>query len=344
MVKYRIRIAIVSALMTVLPALWAVSVETEAGGEGPRRRFENGEVFNSETWHLEQGLDWKAISAKGEDKYLLAVAQAKELVNTGQTEAARKALNKLKKDFPEITGPDLDAFIEAEMLFCEGKFTKAVSSYDKFLSEYPESALFEAALDRQFAIATAFLAGRKRPVLGVFKIRGYASGEKIMERISDRAGDAPIGIKAVISVAQSFEKRRRFNDAYHKWSQILSRWPTGKISKEALLAMARCKYAGYKGPEYDASSLNSAKSYYENFKSRYPEDAEEIGVDKILGQINELLAYKQLDIGRYYQRTGNKQSANLYYRMVVDNWPDSTAAKTAKEMMGRNVSSEKIKK
>jgi len=323
MVKYRIRFAIVSALLTVLSASWAVSAET---------------------WHLEQGRDWKAISAKGKDKYLSAVAQAKKLVNTGQAEAARKALNKLKKDFPEIAGPDLDAFIEAEMLFCEGKFTRAVAGFDKLLAEYPESALFEAALDRQFAIATAFLAGRKKPVLGVFKMKGYAEGEKIMERISDRAGNTPIGTKAATPVAGSFEKRRKFNEAYHKWSQILSRWPTGQIGKDALLAMARCKHAAYRGPKYDVSNLISAKSYYENFRLRYPEDAEEIGVDKILKQVNELLAYKQLDIGRYYQGTGNEQSANLYYRMVVDNWPGSKAAKMAKKMMNKNLGSEKTRK
>ncbi|MEE9370304.1 MAG: hypothetical protein V3W45_02430, partial [Sedimentisphaerales bacterium] len=120
-------------------------------------------MFSAETWRLGQQGELKAVSAEGKDKYLLAVAQIKKLVNTGQTEAVGEALDKLKKDFPEIAGPDLDAFIKAEMLFSKGKFTKAVRGYDKFLEEYSESALFEAALDRQFAIATAFLAGQKRP-------------------------------------------------------------------------------------------------------------------------------------------------------------------------------------
>ncbi len=90
-------------------------------------------MFSAETWRLDQQGELKAVSAEGEDKYLLAVAQIKKLVNTGRTEAVGKALDKLKKDFPEITGPDLDAFIKAEMLFSKGKFTKAVRGYDKFL-------------------------------------------------------------------------------------------------------------------------------------------------------------------------------------------------------------------
>jgi outer membrane protein assembly factor BamD (BamD/ComL family) len=290
--------------------------------------------LGAETWRLNEQGQWKATSA--EDKYLLAVAEIKKLVNMGETSAVGQAIDKLKKDFPETAGPclDMDAFIKAEMLFCEGKFTRAVRSYDKFLEEFPTSELYEAAMDRQFAIATGFLGGQKKRVLGVFMMSRYAEGIKIMERISDQAGDAPIAKRAAVAVAQSYEKRGKFAEAYHKWSEISSRWPTGQIGKDALLSMARCKHAAYKGPKFDVSNLISAKSYYENFKLRYPEDAREIDADKILKQIDEQLAYKEFSTGEYYQKTGDKQSANLYYQMVVDNWPESTAAKMAKDKMG----------
>ena len=296
-------------------------------------------IFSAETWRLSEEGQWETVSA--EDKYLLAVAEIKKLVNMGETSAVGQAVDKLKKDFPEIAGPDLDAFIKAEMLFCEGKFTKAVSGYDKFLAEFPKSELYEAAMDRQFAIATAFLAGQKKRVLGVLAMRGYAEGAKIMERVSDQAGDAPIAKRAAVAVAQSLEKRGKFTEAYYKWSEISSRWPTGQSGKDALLSMARCKHAAYKGPKYNASDLISAKSYYENFKLRYPEDAEEIDVDKILKQIDGQLAYKEFNAGEYYQETGNKQSANLYYQMVVDNWQGSTAAEMAKRAMNEEKSGAK---
>ena len=290
-------------------------------------------VVSAETWHLDKSQQWKTVSEQNQGKYLLAVAKIKKLVNTGQSQTVQKALKQLKKNFPEIAGPDLDAFIKAEILFSKGKFAKAVRSYDKLLTEYPESELYEAALDRQFAIATAFLGGQKKRVLGAFKIRGYAEGEKVMEKITDRAGDAPIGIKSAVAVAQSLERREKFNEAYHKWSQISLQWPTDQIGKDALLNMARCKHAAYRGPKYNVSDLISAKSYYEIFKLRYPEDSKKFGIDERIKQIIEQMAYKQFNIGRYYQRTDNKQSANFYYQMVVDNWPESTAAKKAKAAM-----------
>jgi len=327
MTRYRIQLIALAAVVMSAAMVWA------------------------DTYRLEQGKDLKPLSA--EDKYLLAVAETKKLVNAGQAGAARTAFDKLKQDFPEIAGPDLDIFIEAELLFCEGKFTKAVFTYDKLLTDYPESQLREAALDRQFAIGTAFLGGQEKQLLRLFKIKGYAEGIEIMERITERAGiDSPIGLKAATAAAKNYENRKRFDEAYLKWQEISTEWNTGQLGKDTLLNMARCKHAVYTSyPEhkrswYDDSSLLTARSYYERFKLTYPQDAEKIGVDKILKEINEQLADKQLSVAQYYQRTGNKQSANLYYQMLINdtNWQQTRAAKVAKQMLAQNASgSEKNK-
>jgi tetratricopeptide (TPR) repeat protein len=318
MLKYRIRFVI----LAVVAMFSAVSM-VRAG-----------------TWRLERGGDFRAVSSSGQDKFLIAVAEAKRFVNTGEESAARWAYDELKKDFPEIAGPDFDLFVKAEIFYCKGKFTKAVKNYEKMLTEYPKSKLTDAALDREFAIATAYLGGRKKTLLGFIKIKGYAEGIRIMEKITDRVGlDTQMGIKASVAVAHNYEGRKKYNEAYLKWWEISLEWETGSIGRDALLGMARCKRAVYnKPPEhkrhyYDASCLRSAKTYYSRFKLLYPKDAAEIGVDEILSEIDEQLAYKQLSIGRYYQRTGSRQAANLYYDMVINDWPESKAAQEAKELL-----------
>ncbi len=416
MPKYRIRFLAlaIAAVLAALPRVWA------------------------DVWRLEKGQDWEAVSAEGKDKFLLAVAETKKLVNTGQTKAAREAFDKLKEDFPEIAGPDLDAFIKAEMLFCKDDFLKAADAYDKLLTTYQESKLRDAALDRQYAIARAFLSGQKKTVLGFFevkafsngleimervrdragntpigteaavtvaqkyeekgdftrairaydkllteqpqseyrqaaldrqyamataylggrqkkvlrviKMKGYAEGVRIMEKITDRAGlDNPTGLKSAVAVAEHYEKRELFNEAYLKWWEISLQWQTGTTGADALLGMARCSHAAYnnhpehKRPFYDASNLNTAKSCYGKFKLLYPKNAEEIDVDEILNEIDEKLAYKQFTIGQYYQRTDKSQAANLYFDMVISDWPGTKAAEMAKEMLYTNLGDKETK-
>lgn len=305
---------------------------------------------SAETWLLDETQDWKQISTDRKDQYLLAVAELKKLIDSGQAETAQKAFDKLKKDFPDIAKPDLDMFIKAEIYYCKGKFAKAAISYEKLLNKYPDTKFYEASLHREFTMAEAFLAGRKKTVLGVIKIKGHAEGVKIMERISDRAGlDEPngIGLKAAVAVAEHYERSRQFNEAYLKWSEIASYWQTGQIGKEALLRMAQDKLAAYnkhpeqKRPRYDASKLTTARSYYEKFSLLYPQEAGQLGVPQTIKDIDEQLAYKELTIGRYYQKTGKQQAANLYFDMVVHNWPNSKAAEMAKQMLQSSLSSKK---
>ena len=68
----------------------------------------------------------------------------------------------------------------------------------------------------------------------------------------------------------------------------------------------------------------------------YPDDAAEIGAYRKVREIDEQLADKQLTIGRYYQKVGNIQAANLYFDMVVRDWANSKAAETAREMLAEN--------
>jgi len=283
----------------------------------------------AETWRIEKDGELRTLGEGEQDLYVQAVARIKQLVSQGQCLEADRSAEQLKKDYPEVNAADFAAFMKSEMLFCEGRFEEAAAAYEKFLTDYPKSRLYEAALDRQFAIATAYLSGRGKKVFKIFRVSSHAEGENIMNRIADRAGDSPISAKAAAAVAESFEKRGDFTQAYEKWSQIHARWPTGLTGRRALLGMARCKHASYAGPDYDSSGLVSAGSYYEQFARRYSRRAKELEVAEKLDLISEQTAYKQFTIGRYYDENGNLQSANLYYQMVLDRWPDSTAAKMA---------------
>lgn len=304
----------------------------------------------ADTWHLVDGKVWKEVSGDPNSQLQWAMAEAKMFVNTGRHKEAREAFAAIKENSPEIAGADFDIYVKAELYYCKGKFIKAVRSYDKLLTDHPKSTLCQAALDREFGIAKAYLGGKKKVVLGFIKLAGYAEGVRIMEKITDRAGlDSPLGTEAALAVARNYEERKKYSEAYLKWWEISLEWQTGSVGRDALLGMARCKRAAYnkepehKRPLYDASRLSTARSCYERFRLLYPADAKEIGVDQILEEIDEQLARKQLTVGRHYLKVGNRRAANLYYDMVVSNWPGTAAAETAKELRAadQNVTGDK---
>jgi outer membrane protein assembly factor BamD (BamD/ComL family) len=292
-------------------------------------------AFCAQTFRIDDRGRWTQTTGNDEEQFLLRVAEMKKLVDEGKPGKVKKAAKQLKADFPQIAGEDFNAFVAAEVLLAKGKLTDAVRGYNKLLDEYPKSNLRDAALERQFQVATEYLAGRKKRILPLIWVRSFDEGVKIMEKISDRTGSADIAKRALLAAVKSYESRKMYNEAYLEWSQISTRWPTGQTGRDALLGMARNKYATYRGPQYDGSGLISAKSYYENFKLRYPQDAKELKVDEILTKINEQLAEKNLLIARYYGRTGSVEQANMYNQMVLDTWPNTKAAQEARQAIGK---------
>lgn len=259
------------------------------------------------------------------------------------------------------------ALVKANKQYQKGKYAPAVKNYDKFLREWDSnSPPWEQILAREYDIAMEFLGDRRIPFLGVFSISGRASGEKIMERVSEKTKETQLALDAGVAIANSYEIRGLKDNSYYeaahlKWLEVLETYdreskisvpmPTGVLGKDAVLAMGRCKYLAYKGPDYDASFLigrafsekgqyDNAINCYKEFASQYPQEAKKASIESKLDDINDQLAEKDFKTGIYYQKTDNIQAANLYYQMVLRQWPQSKAAKRAQKMLAANLSSD----
>jgi outer membrane protein assembly factor BamD (BamD/ComL family) len=287
----------------------------------------------AETWRLGSNQDWQPVNEQGDSAFVSAATQAKQFVSTGKAVKAKKAFSDLKKQFPELAGDDFDAYVKAELLYANRKFSDAAKAYDNFIEQFPQSPLRQSAMERQYQIATAFLNGQKRPVLKVFKLYAYEEGSEIMNKIVDRAGNSPIAKRALETLAQTREKRGAYDEAYLAWSDAANRWPTGDIGKESLMGMARSLEKDYRGPNFDGKVLISSKSYYSEYIKRYPESAQPLKLNEKLNELDEKIAQKELAIAAYYNRTGSYTAANLYYQRIIDEWPASSATKTAEQKL-----------
>ena len=287
----------------------------------------------------------ESVAPDPQDPYLRAIVDLKKLVKEGDIGEVKHAIGQIKDEFPDRVGPDLKWFALGETYYWRNHYGKAVVKYERLFKDFPGSEYAGLALEREFHMAQEYLQGRKKAFLKIIKISGFAEGVEIMEKISDRAGmDEPngIGLRAAICVAEQYEARERYLDAYLKWSEIASYWETGPIGKRALYRMAEDNLAAYNLPPearrayFDASKLSTAKTYYQKFLLLYPEEAKQNEVPGKIEQIDELMAYKQYTIGRFYERTGERRAAHLYFDMVVQNWPKTEAATLAKEALEEN--------
>jgi outer membrane protein assembly factor BamD (BamD/ComL family) len=260
---------------------------------------------------------------------VLSISKIKQQLLSGSRQEVLAALERLKSDVPELSDAEIEAYYKAEELYSKNNWYKAAVEYNRFMDTWPDSILQPAAMERVYAIATAFLQGQKRVFIKILRLPAFDDGVDLITKLADRAGNAPIGLRALTTLAENQEKRKKMRDAYHTWSEIADRWPTGETGRQALLRMAQALHAAYGGPQYDASMLQSSQSYYEDFVSRYPQAANDLEIGRVLELIREQLAYKDYNTGFYYERTGKQPAAAMHYQRLLKEWPDTKAAKMA---------------
>ncbi len=283
-------------------------------------------VCCAETYHLDAEKGFQNVANSPEGEYLLAMSRIKQQLLTGSDAEVKAALEQLRADFPDLAGDQIETFIAGEQMYADSVWHKAAVKYKTFVTTWPESALQPVAMERYFSIGVAYLQGEKRRFLKIVKLPAFDDGVNIMWDIADREGRSPMAQRALTALAQAQQQKKKYFDAYQTWAEIATRWPTGKTGQQALLRMGQELHASYSGTQYDAAVLKSAKSYFEDFKQRYPELATELDIAGTLALIEEQLAYKYYETGFYYERTGKPDAAKLYYDKVIDGWPDSKAA------------------
>ena len=304
-------------------------------------------VFSAETWHLKDSQAWEKIEDSPQGKQMLEIANIKQLVAGGKPEEARAAITKLQQSDPTLTTEGIDTYIEAEMFYADGKWLKANRKYNDFLDSSTHPDLRKAALERQFSIAVAFLNGEKKRVLKVLKLKAYEEADTILHKIAERVGDdTPFALRALVTLAEGYQKQAQYLDSYHVWLEIVDISPTGDAGRNAFLQMAQTLHSAYNGPKYDSASLDSARSYYEEYKTKYPHFTAEKKIDAKVALVDQQIAYKQYTIGKHYESAENIAAANIYYRYVVKDWPSSRAAELSKSRLlalesGKTVAADK---
>ncbi|RKY13122.1 MAG: hypothetical protein DRP52_03535 [Planctomycetota bacterium] len=283
----------------------------------------------AKTYHLSGENNWQNTADTPEGEYLLAVSKIKQQLLTGTKSNVVKALEQLKSDFPNMAGAEIQAYLDAEKLYAQANWYKAAAAYKRFIDAWPISVLQPAALERIYSVATAYLQGQKRVFLGILPLPAFDTGVELMRDVTDRAGNAPIALRSLTTLAENQERKEKFVEAYYTWQEIADRWPTGQTRQRAVLRMAQSLHASYDGTPYDATVLASARSYFEDYKTRYPQDAERLEINETITLIAEQLAYKEYETGFYYERTGHLDAANRSYHKVLAQWPDSKAAQMA---------------
>ena len=220
----------------------------------------------------------------------------------------------------------------------KAKDEKAFKEYQKLLDKQPKNANYQEVLERQYAIANKFLAGKWFKLWGVIPF--FPSMEKTAGMYDSIVKNGPysdVAPQAQMKIGAAREKQKNFPLAAKAYETAADRYhDRPQIAADALYRQGLAYQKQAQKADYDQSTAGQAIATFTDFMTLYPNDPRVKETQKIITALRLEQARGNFQIARFYEKRRRWKAAETYYNEVVNltlEDPNSAYAVQAKQRM-----------
>ena len=217
-----------------------------------------------------------------------------------------------------------------------GQDERAFKEYQKLLEKQPKIVDYQEILQRQFEIASRYLAGKWFRAFGYIPL--YPSMERTAEMFDKIVRTGPysdVAPQAQLKIGAAREKQKHFELAAKAYELAADRYhDRPKVASEALFRAGLAYHKQAQTAEYDQSAAGQAIAIFSDFIELYPNDARVPEAQKIITALKHEQARGSFATAQFYEKYKRWRGARLYYSEVVQlsqHEPDSALATQAKQ-------------
>ncbi len=286
----------------------------------------------------------KAAVGLGPDETVARTAyeQGENLYNQKKYKEAAKQFATAAARWPDSVLEEDALFMLGECYFFSDQYPKANDTYQKLLKKHEFSRHLDKAVARLFAIGryweqmqaaephwpvTPNLADNSRPL---FDTWGHALKAYEQIRMNDPTG--PLADDSLMASGNAYFLTGRYEDAAYQYDLLRQEYPKSEHQIAAHVLGMKSKLEVYQGPLYDGTPLEEAGKVAQQALTQFPG---QLGEEKELmiktrNRIIEEQAERDWAIGEYYDNKKCYGAARLYYRAIVEDYPQTRVAEKAR--------------
>ena len=257
---------------------------------------------------------------------------AKGLFDQKIYEDARREFKKLLKNYPKSLEASESQYYLALIEEAQGNLYEAYQAYQKVIDKYPFSERIQEIIELEYKIGEAFMSGEKRKAMGISLPVENPSIE-IFSKVVENSSYGPLAPKAQYKLGLVLKSLVRFYEAEEAFNKVISNYPDSEWAAAAKFQIAACRAALSKGAAYDQGASEEAKEKFEEFVREHPDVALSREAQNSINQLQEKEAESDYNIGRFYEKQKQLESAKIYYNDVINKYPKSHWAAKALERL-----------
>lgn len=256
----------------------------------------------------------QAASAEGEALY----SKAKAADDAGKRSSAIKQYEKMADKYPFAPSAAQARFRQAELLEQEGDIQKSFQAYQKFLTRYQGSGLYSQALERQARMAQSAADGDVKSSFAGLKTK--LSTEKTVEMLSavrDNAPRSSTSAKAQFTIGELYQGKKEPKKAIEAYRKLVRDQPESSLAPEALFRVGVVLMEEADGGNRNQATLELSREAFSDYLLQYPRHSKNAEARRMMSTIGSREIGRSLEIAEFYDKSGQTESAKIYYREVL---------------------------
>ena len=163
--------------------------------------------------------------------------------------------------------------------------------------------------------------------------KDYEQAAKLFDEVERQHPYSVWARRAQLMSAFSYYVAEKYPEAVNSAQRFLTIHPGNKDAPYAHYLVAMSYYQQVSDVARDQRTTQQALDAFGELVRRYPESRYASDARLKMDLLNDHLAGKEMEIGRFYERSGKWLAANFRFRQVVDNYQTTSHAPEALERM-----------
>jgi outer membrane protein assembly factor BamD (BamD/ComL family) len=258
--------------------------------------------------------DTSGASSAGEGLY----QQAKAADDAGKVNKAIKLYDDTATRYPFAPSSAQARFRQAELLQQKGEILDSFEAYQQLLTRFQGSGLYSTALDRQAGMAQSAADGEVKS--GFLGIKSKLSLDKTVEMLGQVRDNAPrsrTASKAQFTVGQLYESKKKHKEAIAAYRQLVREQPEAPEAPEALFRVGDILVNQADQGNQNRATLDLAREAFNDYLMQYPGHSKNAEARRKISSLGSRDVERTFETAEFYNRTGQFESAKIYYRDVV---------------------------
>jgi len=255
-----------------------------------------------------------ANNASGDQLY----QKAKQADDSGNQGKALDLYEEVADKYPLASSSAQARFRQAQLLEQKGEVLKAFDAYQKFLERYQGTGLYSSALSRQASLAQSAADGEvKTSFLGLKSGLATDRVVKMLEQVRDNASKSATASKAQFTIGALYQSRREEKKAIAAYRKLVNDFHDSREAPEGQFRIGKVYIESADRGNQNLATLAQAREALQDYLNQYPGHGRNAEARKLMSELGGRNVQKTFDVAEFYLKTGETESAKVYYRDVI---------------------------